>query len=193
MLNDEAIMALGRDNVIDPFDPARVQPASYDLTLGDQFLLPRPTYQDQNIMRWRMQAGLYRHAPNTRCPGIPYTDHPVFDNWFGPYLLLPGEQALGSTAERVRLPADIAARVEGRSTMGRKFLAVHVTAGFVDPGFDGHITLELVNQGPFILRLIPGMDIAQINFVRLEAPALHPYDATRNHYQNSLGVVGPWR
>ena len=88
-------------------------------------------------------------------------------------------------------PSDLVARVEGKSSLGRLFMAVHVTAGWIDSGFTGQITLEIVNHGPWVVVLWPGMPIAQINFARLTRPCLTPYGtpALGSHYQNQKGAT----
>lgn len=107
--------------------------------------------------------------------------------------MVPGQFILGHTMECIALPADLAARVEGKSTIGRLGLAIHVTAGFVDPGFQGQLTLELKNLSAMRhIQLRPGMPIAQISFHRLETPALRPYGHPElgSHYQGQMGPRG---
>lgn len=113
----------------------------------------------------------------------------------GEYRLDPGEFLLGHTAERVKLGQAFAAQLNGKSTWGREGLIVHCTAGFVDPGFDGHLVLELTNVAPkpFLLRV--GMRIAQLHFVQLRTPASLAYgaDRYRSHYQGQTGATPSWR
>jgi len=106
------------------------------------------------------------------------------------FILHPGEFVLGSTYEQVGLPDDIAARLEGKSSLGRLGLLTHSTAGFIDPGFEGHVTLELSNVATLPIRLWPGMKIGQLCFFRLSSPAERPYGtgATNSRY---LGQRGP--
>lgn len=92
-----------------------------------------------------------------------------------PFILHPGEFVLGSTFEQVTLPEDIAARLEGKSSLGRLGLLTHSTAGFIDPGFSGHVTLELSNMATLPIKLWPGMKIGQLCFFRLSSPAEKPY------------------
>src|SRR5437762_6706569 len=92
-----------------------------------------------------------------------------------PFILHPGEFVLGSTLERVRLPDDLVARLEGKSSLGRLGLLIHSTAGFIDPGWDGHVTLELSNVANLPITIYPGMKIGQISFVQLTEPAETPY------------------
>src|SRR5690606_5060580 len=92
-----------------------------------------------------------------------------------PFILHPGEFVLGSTAERVGIPDDLVARIEGKSSLGRLGLLIHTTAGFVDAGFEGHITLELSNVATLPITLYPGMKVGQISFIRMDGPAEHPY------------------
>lgn len=156
---------------IDPYEPGRVQPASYDLRLGDRFRRfpdPPPGLVDP----WDPPAhpeGQLLSAPD----GL---------------VLEPFGFVLGHTVERVRLPADLSARVEGRSTLGRLGLCVHATAGYVDTGFDGQITLELSNQGPFRLLLRPGRAVCQLSLVAMDGPSDRPYGtAGVGRYQNQAG------
>ncbi len=106
-----------------------------------------------------------------------------------PFVLHPGEFVLGSTYEAVRLPEDLAGRLEGKSSLGRLGLLTHSTAGFIDPGFFGHITLELSNVANLPITLWPGMKIGQLCLFRLSSPAEHPYGSKRagSRYQGQRG------
>jgi dCTP deaminase len=106
-----------------------------------------------------------------------------------PFILHPGEFVLGSTYELVTLPDDIAARLEGKSSLGRLGLLTHSTAGFVDPGFSGHVTLELSNVATLPIKLWPGMKIGQLCFIRLTSPAEKPYGSAEysSRYQGQRG------
>ena len=95
-----------------------------------------------------------------------------------PFILHPGEFVLGSTLERVRLPDDLVARLEGKSSLGRLGLLIHSTAGFIDPGWDGHVTLELSNVANLPITIYPGMKIGQISFMQMTEPAETPYGAS---------------
>ena len=105
------------------------------------------------------------------------------------FILHPGEFVLGSTFELVTLPDDVAARLEGKSSLGRLGLLTHSTAGFVDPGFTGHVTLELSNVATRPIKLWPGMKIGQLCFFRLSSPVENPYGSTKygSHYQGQRG------
>jgi dCTP deaminase len=104
------------------------------------------------------------------------------------FILHPGEFVLASTLERVALPDDLVARIEGKSSLGRLGLLIHSTAGFVDPGFDGHITLELSNVANLPITLYPGMKIGQVSFLTMTTPAEVPYGPARgSKYQNQRG------
>ena len=105
------------------------------------------------------------------------------------FILHPGEFVLASTLERVVLPNDLAARLDGKSSLGRMGLLTHATAGFVDAGWDGHLTLELSNVATLPIALYPGMKIGQISFFRMTTPAEHPYGsgATGSKYQGQRG------
>jgi len=105
------------------------------------------------------------------------------------FILHPGEFVLGSTSERVSLPDDMVARLEGKSSLGRLGLLIHSTAGYVDPGWDGYLTLELSNVANLPITIYPGMKIGQISFFRLTTPAERPYGSrqTRSKYQGQRG------
>ena len=104
-------------------------------------------------------------------------------------MLHPGEFVLGSTVERVRLPDDLVGRLEGKSSLGRLGLLIHSTAGFVDAGWDGHLTLELSNVANLPITLYPGMKIGQISFLRMTTPAAVPYGSAGlgSKYQHQRG------
>jgi dCTP deaminase len=106
-----------------------------------------------------------------------------------PFILHPGEFVLGSTLERIRLPDDLVARLEGKSSLGRLGLLIHSTAGFVDPGWDGHVTLELSNVANLPITIYYGMKIGQLSFVQLSEPAERPYgsDELGSKYQGQRG------
>ncbi|VTR75675.1 MULTISPECIES: dCTP deaminase [Cellulomonas] len=159
--------------VLDPYDPAMLQPSSIDVRL-DRF---------------------FRLFDNHKYPVIdPSQDQPDLTRLVEvdpdePFVLHPGEFVLGATYEQVTLPDDIAARLEGKSSLGRLGLLTHSTAGFIDPGFTGHVTLELSNVATLPITLWPGMKIGQMCFFRLSSPALQPYGsgATGSRYQGQRG------
>lgn len=158
---------------LDPFDPVLVQPSSVDVRL-DRF---------------------FRLFDNHRYPAIdPAEEQPELTHLVQvaddeAFVLHPGEFVLASTLEVVTLAADLAARVEGKSSLGRLGLLTHATAGFVDPGFSGHVTLELSNVATLPIKLWPGMKIGQLCFFQLSSPAAHPYGdrARGSHYQGQRG------
>ena len=104
-------------------------------------------------------------------------------------MLHPGEFVLGSTLERIAVPDDLVARIEGKSSLGRLGLLIHSTAGFIDAGFDGHVTLELANVASLPITLYPGMKIGQVSFMQMTTPADKPYGqgATGSKYQGQRG------
>ena len=151
-----------------------VQPSSVDVRLDKFFRL----FDNHKYPLHRPRRGPARPDPARR--GRPRDE---------PFVLHPGEFVLGSTLETVTLPDDIAARVEGKSSLGRLGLLTHATAGFVDPGFSGHVTLELSNVATLPIKLWPGMKIGQLCFFRLSSAAENPYgsDAYGSHYQGQRG------
>ena len=164
---------------LDPWDPAMVQPSSVDVRLDKYFRLfdnHRYPYIDPAA----------EQPDLTRLVEVGGPDGDTSDEGF---VLHPGEFVLGSTLETVSLPDDLAARVEGKSSLGRLGLLTHATAGFVDPGFSGHVTLELSNVATLPIMLYPGMKIGQLCFFRLSSPAENPYGSAAygSHYQGQRG------
>jgi dCTP deaminase len=158
---------------ISPWEPELVQPSSVDVRL-DRFFRVFENHRYAVIDPATDQSDLTRQVS------------PSGDD---PFILHPGEFVLGATYERVTLPDDIAARLEGKSSLGRLGLLTHSTAGFIDPGFEGHITLELSNVATLPILLYPGMRIGQLCFFRLSSPAEHPYGSASagSHYQGQRG------
>jgi len=160
--------------VLEPYDPAMIQPSSVDVRIDRMFRL----------------------FDNHRYPVIdPAQEQPdltrlVEVDQGEAFVLHPGEFVLASTYEVVTLPDDVAARLEGKSSLGRLGLLTHSTAGFIDPGFSGHVTLELSNMATLPIQLWPGMKIGQLCFFRLSSAAEHPYGSAR-HGSRYLGQRGP--
>ncbi len=159
--------------VIDPFEPAYVQPSSVDLRVSDGFRV------------------FVNHRYSEIDPRSPQSDltQLVEVGSEHPFMLHPGEFVLGSTLERVRLADDIVARLEGKSSLGRLGLLIHSTAGFIDPGFEGHITLELSNVATLPIAIYPGMKIGQISFYQMTTAADLPYGSPQlgSKYQGQSG------
>jgi len=147
---------------IDPYDQSLLQPSSVDVRVDT----------------------LFRVFHNNRYPFIDVKTAQedltelVEVSETQPFVLHPGEFVLGSTLERVRLPEDLVARLEGKSSLGRLGLLIHSTAGFIDPGWDGHVTLELSNVANLPITIYPGMKIGQISFMQMTEPAATPYGAS---------------
>jgi dCTP deaminase len=159
---------------LDPLDRGMIQPSSMDVRI-DRF---------------------FRLFDNHKYPFIdPAEDQPELTRLIEvsepdrPFILHPGEFVLGSTYELITLPDDIAARLEGKSSLGRLGLLTHSTAGFIDPGFSGHVTLELSNVATLPIKLWPGMKIGQLCFFRLSSPAEKPYGSAdySSRYQGQRG------
>jgi dCTP deaminase len=175
LLSDRDILAeieSGRVT-LDPFDASMIQPSSIDVRL-DRFFRVFENHRYPHIDPAIEQDELTREV------------EPVGDE---PFILHPGEFVLGSTYEVVGLPDDVAARLEGKSSLGRLGLLTHSTAGFIDPGFTGHVTLELANVANLPIKLWPGMKIGQLCFFRLSTPAAHPYGSDKygSRYQDQRG------
>jgi dCTP deaminase len=158
---------------IDPFEPDMVQPSSIDVRL-DRFLRVFENLRYPHIDPAVEQPDLTRLIEST-------ADEP--------FILHPGEFVLASTYEVITLPDDLASRLEGKSSLGRLGLLTHSTAGFIDPGFSGHVTLELSNVATLPMKLWPGMKIGQLCMFRLTSPAEHPYGSARygSRYQGQRG------
>jgi len=175
LLSDRDILAeIEAERIrIDPYDPAMIQPSSIDFRL-DRFFRVFENHKYPHIDPAADQSDLTREV------------EPDGDD---PFILHPGEFVLGSTYEVCTLPDDIAARVEGKSSLGRLGLLTHATAGFVDPGFSGHVTLELANVATLPIKLYPGMKIGQLCFFRLTSAAEHPYGSEKygSRYQGQRG------
>ncbi len=175
VLSDRDIRAaIGeRRIVIEPFEAKYLQPASVDIHLDSQFRVFRST----------------RHAYIDLKKGVEDITDLVTVQSGDRFILHPGEFALGSTLERLRLADDIVSRVEGKSSLGRLGLLIHSTAGFVDPGWDGHLTLELSNVNTIPITLYPGMRIGQLSFFQLSSPAERPYGSAElgSSYQGQSG------
>jgi dCTP deaminase len=175
LLSDRDILAeiAAKRILLEPYDEAMVQPSSIDFRL-DRFFRVFENHRYPHIDPAADQPDLTREV------------EPVGDE---PFILHPGEFVLGSTFEVVTLPDDLAARVEGKSSLGRLGLLTHATAGFVDPGFSGHVTLELANVATLPIKLYPGMKIGQLCFFRLSSPAEHPYGSAKygSRYQGQRG------
>jgi dCTP deaminase len=158
---------------LEPYDDSLVQPASVDVRLDRWFRV--------------FQNHRYAHIdPAEQQDDLTELLEPAGDE---PFVLHPGEFVLGSTLEQVTLPDDIAARLEGKSSLGRLGLLTHSTAGFIDPGFSGHVTLELSNVANLPIKLWPGMRIGQICLIRLSSPSTEPYGSAvyGSRYQGQRG------
>ncbi|MGZ4352960.1 MAG: dCTP deaminase [Gaiellaceae bacterium] len=174
MLSDRTIRRLLDDGriEIDPYDAALLQPSSVDVRVDRLFRVfrnNRASYIDVKVEQDLTEL-------------VEIADEE-------PFILHPGEFVLGSTLERVRLPDDLVARLEGKSSLGRLGLLIHSTAGFIDPGWDGHVTLELSNVANLPITIYYGMKIGQVSFMELSEPAESPYGSggLGSKYQGQRG------
>jgi len=158
---------------VEPFHEAMIQPSSVDVRL-DRFFRVFENHKYEVIDPSIEQSDLTREVA---VGGDEY------------FILHPGEFVLASTYEVITLPDDIAGRLEGKSSLGRLGLLTHSTAGFIDPGFSGHITLELSNVANLPVKLFPGMKIGQLCLIKLSSPAEHPYGSAQygSRYQGQRG------
>ena len=157
---------------VEPYDPGMIQPSSIDVRL-DKFFRVFENHRYPHIDPAEEQTDLTR----------------LIEAGDEAFILHPGEFVLGSTYEVVSLPDDIAGRLEGKSSLGRLGLLTHSTAGFIDSGFSGHVTLELSNVATLPIKLWPGMKIGQLCLFRLSSPAEHPYGSSvyGSRYQGQRG------
>lgn len=164
--------------VIDPFEASYIQPASIDLRLGNDFRV----FRNSNHVAIDPQV----HQPNLTEEIIVGADDA--------FVLHPGQFALGTTLERIALPDDILGKLEGKSSLGRLGLMIHSTAGYIDPGWDGQVTLELSNVANLPILLRPGMKIGQISFERMSSPVDLPYGSPElgSHYQGQHGATAAY-
>ena len=162
--------------VVDPLGPNAVQPASVDVRLDSEILVFR-----NNV---RTHIDVKQNVDDV-------TERVILDDPDRPFILHPGQFALGSTLETITVPDDIMARVEGKSSLARYGLLIHSTAGFVDPGWDGQLTLEFSNVGILGITLYPGMKIGHISFSHLSTPSDNPYGSgvLGSKYQHQSGPV----
>jgi dCTP deaminase len=168
ILPDHEIRALGHD-LIQPFNHAQVEPASYDVRLGHGF---RIFQRDATpYIDMRKPVDITKPVDTNEQGGV--------------FVMHPGEFALGATLETVSIPNGLVARIEGKSSVGRLGLMIHITAGYIDPGFNGPITLELYCVQPLPVMLYAGELIAQLSFHQMSSPAEKPYSG---RYQNAKGV-----
>ena len=175
VLSDRSIRRLVEEGRIgiDPFDEGLIQPSSVDVRVDRLFRVFRNSRYPFIDVKQEMEdlTELVETADSE------------------PFILHPGEFVLGSTLERITLPDDLVARLEGKSSLGRLGLLIHSTAGFVDPGWNGRLTLELANILNLPITLYAGMPVAQISFMQLSTPADRPYGSARygSRYQGQAG------
>jgi dCTP deaminase len=161
---------------VEPYDPRRLQPVSIDVTLGDTVRV--------------FDRAMFREVELDAIPDDLTEVEDIRDG----FRLRPGDFILATTAETLTLGPGIAARLEGKSTLGRLGIAVHATAGLIDPGFSGQVTLEVSNVGTLVPLLRPGLPIGQLTFEATSSPCLVPYGsdpALGSHYQGQTGPTPP--
>ena len=165
-----------KELIIRPFDDGCVQPSSVDLHLGGEFLV----------------FDSHAHSLIDIRKGVHGLMKKIIVKANEPLIIHPREFVLGTITEWVKLPDDIVARLEGKSSLGRIGLVIHSTAGYVDPGFAGQLTLEISNLANLPIAMYKGMKICQISFMQMTSPVQYPYGHPKlgSHYQNQKGVVG---
>lgn len=163
ILSDKSIKNAIKEGriTIDPYEPKAVQPSSIDVHLDHRFIV----FKNHTMSHIDVKQNLESLTTQVEASE---TD---------PFLLHPGEFVLGSTLERVGIPSDLVGRIEGKSSLGRLGLLIHSTAGFVDAGWNGQLTLEFSNVASLPITLYPGMRIGQISFMQMTSEAENPYGA----------------
>lgn len=180
ILSDRTIRGLATNcGLIEPFDEDQLQPCSYDVRLDSRI----KRFVKTNDSAIHIIDGLSKELRGVSMDTLNVANME--------YALRPGEFILGSTVESVSIPDYLACRFEGKSSLGRIGLTTHVTAGFIDPGFQGTITLEIKNENQFPILLKPGMLIGQLCFIRLNTKVDRIYGSVGlgSHYQNQIGVT----
>jgi dCTP deaminase len=181
MLSDNEIRRLIENyDMVIPFNDSQLQPCSYDLILGDEFTI----IVNHGVQR--ISENRWIDASDKTLHGLAYHTTMNADQ----YLIQPRQLVLATTIEKVSIPDFIAAKFEGKSSLGRLGLGTHVTAGFIDAGFIGQITLEMQNVSDYPIMVRKGMKIGQLSFCKLSSPASRPYGSKQlgSHYQNQSGV-----
>lgn len=176
VLCDIDIEAIGRGGAISPYNSKNLQPASYDVTLSDVFRTMPEKYKHPMALPFMVDPFDQETLDDIT------ERHVAGDNGI---IIQPRQFILTGTVERVSVPPYAVGRIEGRSSLGRLGLAVHITAGYLDPGFSGTVTLECCNLSPHAIKLTPGMRIAQISFHKLTKYARNPY---KGRYQGDTEV-----
>ena len=159
--------------IISPFKPSSIQPASYDVVLGNEFRIFKNTQKAYLDVKEDFSSFM-------ELIKIPKGK---------PLIIHPGEFLLGTTLEKFTIPDTLVGQLMGRSSIGRLGIIVHATAGFIDPGFEGHVTLEMTNVANIPIALYPGMRIGQVSFTRLTTPAKNPYSQKKG--SKYTGQKGP--
>ena len=165
------------DEMISPYDPSCLQPSSYDVHLAADYIVTKA-------------STINAYIDALTCSYVECTKVPLVSG-DGIISLAPGQFILASTKEKVKIPSNISSRFEGKSSLGRIGLMTHITAGFIDPGFEGNITLEIKNLNSVRIDLIVDMAIGQLSFNYLDKPARRLYGSKglKSHYQNQKGVT----
>lgn len=182
-------LQFGWQLAIEPFDARQLQPASYDVRLGSTFQVPCNVAYGERVSIDRA-AGLF---PRMKAETLGWQEDAGIRRRKDAFVLNPGCFVLGTTVERLRLGKNLIAKLDGKSTLGRLGLIVHCTAGYIDPGFEGQITLEMFNCAPYPIELVPGAPIGQLRFEFLSSPCLRAYGSAGlgSHYQGQTGATPP--
>ncbi len=160
---------LSKDLKISPFSEESIQPSSYDLHLASKFIIFDNHFTEIIDVK----------AKNTNSKIVDVKDE-------GYFLIHPNNFILGATQEIVKIPNDLVARIEGKSSIGRLGLIIHATAGYVDPGFEGTLTLEMFNLSSLPIKIYVNMKIAQLSFLEMTSPSSKKYGEYNNKYQNQI-------
>jgi dCTP deaminase len=193
-LHDRAILIrCEKDKLVQPFDIGLVQPASYELTFDASLVYQARDdvkFDDVNYVVKDRQFR-FMSAPVEEVHYETLWERAVREVGTGGVLIMPGGFYIASSKEKLKIPSDLMARFEGKSTLGRVGMMVHITAGYIDPGFEGTLTLEIANVAPWPILLQDGDKIGQLSFHKMEAVPTNIYGQAGNHYQGQVGPTLP--
>lgn len=174
--------------IVTPFDRDLVQPASYELTF-DGSRVYRAKKLDLGLGSINCSYSVRDREFDAPLEWEPWEE--LFGGGLGMHYIMPGEFYIASSVERLAIPHHLMARFEGKSTLGRVGLMVHITAGYIDPGFNGTLTLEIANVAPWPIILQTGDKIGQLSFHKMSGAPSRPYGDAGNHYQGQVGPTLP--
>lgn len=192
-LSDRSIRLYANKRMIEPFDPALLQPASYELTFDASLVYEARQQKNDDFCYYASERKFMFSSDMSLdvCQEDVPWDEASHDVSSGGVLIFPGNFYIASSREYLRIPSSLMAKFEGKSTLGRAGLMVHITAGYIDPGFEGNLTLEIANVAPWPIVLRDGDKIGQLSFHLMDAVPERVYGTAGNHYQGQKGPTLP--